>query len=97
MNGIRELQDLTLKKTTAYENPHLIFSNLMELLNSKGIEGLESWVKAEVTKCASKVIHNLLKRNRGVGITTADETKQGWLDGIKGVRNVINEKKRLEG
>ena len=38
-----------------------------------------------------------MKRNRGVGITTADETKQGWLDGIKSVKNLINEKKRLEG
>ena len=49
---------------TSLENPHNIVCQLLDLIISPSVVGLESYVKASLANVASKVIAKLLANNK---------------------------------
>ncbi|CAL5972306.1 Pentapeptide_repeats-containing protein [Hexamita inflata] len=70
-------------------NPIQIFGKLLDLLTCSDVQGMNSNFKKDIAHVAQLFSHQVYIRNKD-GVLIVSETRQGWKDQIKTIRNLIS-------
>ncbi|CAL5989936.1 Pentapeptide_repeats-containing protein [Hexamita inflata] len=92
MEAIQQLQKILAGNQIKCDNPIKHFTDIMSFLSGTDAMGIDAWKKREIADIAGKMIHRVYLKNKQQGIPVAQSVKDGWLDQIKQVENLINNK-----
>ncbi|CAL6102178.1 Pentapeptide_repeats-containing protein [Hexamita inflata] len=93
MDAIQKLNASLQGDNIKCDNPMKHLTDLLTVLTSNDVIGLEAYKKREIASICTRMMHRVYFKNKESGIKVATSQQQAWIDSVTAVRNLINNKK----